>query len=206
VFARALDRVRRHFARARERAPGLMLARLTLRLAAMPEEAWPRFVVAHAEQGTLPSPLKHAAAAALVSVLATGIGWALRPDATSGGAVVQMLLAVVGYVGGTMLAIELAPKLLGGRGQPSEEAEARFASGAVLPIALSGIGNLVPLPLMSLVLALAGTAASAHSGWVGASAMLALEGQARKRAAITPAGLAASPVLITTFVRMVMPA
>lgn len=172
----------------------------------MPEEAWPRFAVAHAEEGTLPSPLRHACAVALVSVFATGIGWALRPDATSGGAVLQLLAAVVGYVGGTALAIELAPKLLGGRGQPSEDTEARFASGAVLPIALSGIGNLVPLPMMSFVLALAGTAASAHSGWIGASAMLALEGQARKRAAIVPAGLAASLVLIATFVRMVMPA
>jgi hypothetical protein len=188
------------------RALGLMLAKLTLRLAAMPEEAWPRFAVAHAQDGALPSPLRHATAAALVSVLATGAGWALRHDATSGGAVLQLLAAVVGYVGGTTLAIELAPKMLGGRGQPSEEVEARFASGAVMPIALSGIVNLVPLPLMSFVLALAGTAASVHSGWIGASAMLALEGQARKRAAIIPAGLAASSVLIATFVRMVMPA
>lgn len=183
-----------------------MLAGLTLKLAAMPEQAWPRFALAHTEEGALPSPLRHAAAVALVSVLATGLGWTLRPDATTGGAVLQLLTAVVGYVGGTALAIELGPKLFGGRGQPSEEAEARFASGAVLPIALSGIGNVVPLPLMSFVLALAGTAASAHSGWIGASAMLALEGQARKRAAIVPAGLAASLVMIATFVRMGLPA
>jgi hypothetical protein len=183
-----------------------MLAKLTLRLAAMPEEAWPRFAVAHAEPGALPSPWKHAAAAALVSVFATGVGWTLRPDATSGGAVLQMLIAVLGYVGGTTLAVELTPKLLGGRGAPSEDTEARFASGAVLPIALSGIVNLVPLPLLSFALALAGAASSAHSGWIGASAMLALEGQARKRAAIVPAGLAVSLVLLATFARMVLPA
>jgi hypothetical protein len=190
-----------------------MLAKLTMRLAAQPEQAWPWFAVVHAEGGTLPSPWRHAAATALVSVCATAFGWALRPDATSGGAVLQTLAAVVGYVGGVTLAIGLSPKLLGVRGGPAElgsrastDVEARFASGAVLPVALSGIVNVVPLPLLSFVLALAGAASSAHSGWIGASAMLALEGQARKRAAIVPAGLATSLVLIATFVRMVLPA
>lgn len=102
------------------------------------------------------------------------------------------------------MAVEVTPRLIRGAGL-ARETVARFASGAVLPLLLSGMANIVPLPLMSLALALAGAASSAHSGWVGASAMLALEGQARKRAAVVPAGLAVSLVLLATFVRMVLP-
>lgn len=185
-----------------------MLARLTWRLAALPEQAWPRFAVAHgAASGpdALPSPLKHVAVAGFASVLATGVGWALRPHASSGGAVLHMLVAVVGYVGGGALAVGLTPSLLRRHLTATRELTARFASGAVLPLCLSGLGNVIPLPILSFVLALAGTASSVHSGWVGASAMLALEGQARKRAAVVPAGLAVSLVLLATFVRMVLP-
>jgi hypothetical protein len=194
-----------------------MLARLTWRLAALPEQTWPRFAVAHGQvahgpqgqrgQGepyALPSPLKHIAAAGFTSVLATGLGWSIRPGATSAGAVLQMLMAVVGYVGGGALATLLSPALLQ-RADIEPELLARYASGAVLPLALCGLGNVVPMPLMSFALALAGAALSVHSGWVGASAMLALEGQARKRAAVVPAGLAVSLVLLATFVRMVLP-
>jgi len=185
-----------------------MLAKLTLRLAASPEQAWPYFAVAHSvapdTPGSLPSPLQHAVTASFVSVFATGLGWMLRAGATSGGAVLQMLSSTVGYVGGAALAVTLTPVLLRGTGEPSELL-ARFASGAVLPLALSGIVNLLPLPPLSLVLALAGAAASAHSGWVGASALLALEGPARTRAAAVPAGLAVSLVLLATFVRMALP-
>ena len=58
---------------------------------------------------------------------------------------------------------------------------------------------------MSFALALAGAVASVHSGWVGANAMLALEGQPRKRAAVVPAGLAVGLVLLATLARMVLP-
>jgi len=192
-----------------------MLAKLTLRLVAWPEQTWPRFTVAHAESsaqqrasisepGTLPSPLGHAASAAFVSVLATGIGWALRSGSTSGGVVLHMLTALVGYVGGATLAVVGSQRLLGSSGAPPD-AIARYASGAVLPVVLSGVVNVVPFPPLSFVLALAGAASSAQSGWIGASAMLALEGQARRRAAIIPAGLAVSLVLLATFVRMGLP-
>lgn len=181
-----------------------MLAKLTLRLVGWPEQTWPRFAVAHAEPQSLPSPLRHAAAAAFISVLATGLGWATRPGSTSGGAVLHMLTAVMGYVGGATLAVVASQRLLGGSGVPPDTI-ARFASGAVLPVLLSGTVNVVPFPPLSFVLALAGAASSAHSGWIGASAMLALEGQARKRAAVIPAGLAVSLVLLATFVRMGLP-
>lgn len=186
-----------------------MLARLTWRLAALPEQTWPRFASAHGQGArdadeALPSPLKHIAVAGFVSVLATGLGWSIRAGATSAGAVLQMLMAVVGYVGGGALAVLVSPMLLKVAGA-EPELVARYASGAVLPLALCGLGNLIPMPLLSFALALAGAASSVHSGWVGASAMLALEGQARKRAAVVPAGLAVSLVLLATFVRMVLP-
>lgn len=181
-----------------------MLAKLTLKLAALPEQAWPRFAVAHRQQEGLPSPLQHVAAAAFVSVIATLIGGAARSGATSGGAILQGLIAVVGYVGGAALAVELGPHLGALARTPRADA-ARFASGAVLPVALSGVANAIPLFPLSFALALAGAASSAHSGWIGASAMLALEGQARFRAAAVPAGLAVSLVLLATTIRTVLP-
>jgi hypothetical protein len=181
-----------------------MLAKLTWRLAALPEQTWPRFAAAHGSAEPLPTPLKHVAGAGLISVVATGLGWAIKPGATAAGTVLQMLAALLGYVGGSALAVVLSPRLIT---SPSSDAHdvSRFASGAVLPIALSGILNVIPLLPMTIVLALAGTASSVQSGWVGASALLALEGQARKRAAAVPAGLAVSLVLFATFLRMELP-
>jgi hypothetical protein len=181
-----------------------MLAKLTLRMAALPEQTWPRFAAAHAQAEPLPSPRKHVAGVALVSVLGTGIGWLILPGSTAGGAVLQMLAAVVGYVGGAALAVELSPRLIQAPGITPDDVS-RFASGAVLPIAVSGAFNVIPLLPMNFVLALAGTAASAQSGWIGASAMLALEGPARTRAAAIPAGVALGAVLLTTIIRMVLP-
>jgi hypothetical protein len=177
-----------------------MLAKLTWKLAALPEQAWPRFAAAHAQAEPLPSPRLHVAGAALVSVLGTGIGWIIRHHSTASGAVLQMLAAVVGYVGGAALAVELSPKLLTVPGATADDVS-RFASGAVLPIVVSGVFNVIPFPLMNLVLACAGAAASVHSGWIGASAMLGLEGPARKRAAAVPAGLALGAVVLTTLIR-----
>jgi len=181
-----------------------MLAKLTWKLAALPEQAWPRFAAAHAQAEPLPSPHKHVAGVALVSVLGTGIGWMIVPGSTAGGAVLQMLAAFVGYVGGTALAVELAARLITAPRVSSDDV-ARYASGALLPIAVSGALNVIPLIPMNFVLALAGTVASAHSGWIGASAMLALEGPARKRAAAIPAGVALGAVLLTTLIRMALP-
>jgi hypothetical protein len=149
-------------------------------------------------------------------VIATCIGSAFRPGATVGGVVLQSLAALVGYVGGAASAVELSSKWVFApdvgpnaaqnslaRGETSRVD--RFASGAVLPVVLSGSFNLVPLLPMSFALALAGAAASVQSGWVGASAMLALEGQPRKRAAIVPAGVAVGLVLVATLLRTVLP-
>jgi len=115
-----------------------------------------------------------------------------------------MLAALVGYVGGAALAVEASSKLVSAPDGSAQEV-ARFAVGAALPVALSGMLNVVPLMPMSFAFALAGAAWSVQSGWVGARALLALSGQARMRAAWVPAGLAVSLVLIATFLRMGFP-
>lgn len=181
-----------------------MLAKLTLRLAAVPEETWARFTVAHMQAEPLPSPLKHVAMASLFSALATGLGSAFRPGATAAGVVLQLLGGIVGYVGGSALAVLVTPLLFKSVTTPPELL-ARYASGAVLPIALSGVLNIVPLFPLTFLLALAGAASSGWSGWIGADAMLAFEGDKRKRAALVPAVLAVSLVLLATVVRMSLP-
>jgi hypothetical protein len=133
-----------------------------------------------------------------------------------GGVVLQSLAALVGYVGGAASAVELSSQWVSAPDAGPNAASksvargdsarvARFASGAVLPVVLSGSFNLIPLLPMSFALALAGAAASVHSGWVGASAMLALEGKPRKRAAMVPAGVAVGLVLLATLLRTVLP-
>ncbi len=181
-----------------------MLAKLTLRLAAMPEQTWGRFLAAHVQAEPLPSPLKHAAAAGMVSAIATGLGAAFDHGATAAGVVLHLLTAIVGYVGGCSLAVLMTPQIASSPGVDAAIL-ARFASGAVLPIALSGALNIIPLFPLTLLLVLLGGVTSAWSGWIGASAMLALEGEPRKRAALVPAVLAVSLVLIATLTRLVLP-
>ena len=180
------------------------MAELTLQLTAFPERGWPRIAVAHAKGESLPSPLRHATSVASLSVLGTALGVALRPGATVGGVTLHTMAALLGYVGGAALSVELAARLLTVPGVASETIS-RFAAGAVLPVVVSGVFNLIPLIPMSFVLALAGGAASVHSGWVGASAMLALEGEPRKRAAAIPAGVAVGLVLLANLARTVLP-
>jgi hypothetical protein len=181
-----------------------MLASLTWRLAAQPEQGWSQIAGIQAKAESLPTPLRHVAWAGLLSVVATGLGWALKPGTTAAGTVLHMLAALVGYVGGATMAVEVSPKLIS-EPHGSAHGVSRFAAGAALPIALSGLLNVIPLMPLTFVLALAGTACGVQSGWVGAHALLALDGQARKRAAWIPAGLAVSLVFIATFVRMELP-
>lgn len=181
-----------------------MLAQLTLQLAAFPERGWPPFAAAEASGLALPSPLRHAVGAASLSVLATFCGSALRSGATVGGVVLHSLAAVVGYVGAAAIALEVGARWLAAP-QLTTQVITKFTAGAVLPVVVSGIANVIPLLPMSFALAFAGAAASVHSGWVGARALLALEGQARKRAAVVPAGVAVGLVLLATLARTVLP-
>lgn len=181
-----------------------MLAELTVQLAAHPERAWPRFSALHAAPEALPHPLRHAVCVSSLSVLATGCGSVLRPGATLAGVVLHALAAVVGYVGGAAVAIELSSVCIEAP-DATPSAVSRFSSGAVLPVAASGIANMIPFLPIGFVLALLGAAASVHSGWIGASAMLALEGKPRRRAATYPAGVAVGLVLLAMLTRAVLP-
>ena len=182
-----------------------MLARLTLKLAALPESGWPRFAAACAQEEPMPPPTLHAAAVAGVSVLATALGAALRSGSTTGGVLLHALAALLGYAGGALLVVQLTGRWVEVP-RAREALVARFASGAALPVLLSGAINVLPLVPMAAVLGLAGAALSLWSGWVGASALLGLEDAARKRAALVPALLAGGPVVLAALVRLGLPA
>lgn len=182
--------------------PTLALGKLTLQLVLSPERAWPGLLASG--ERALPTPLRHAVTGGAASVLATGLGWSLRPGSTYAGTVLHMLAAVLGYVGAACAAVVIGPSLLG-TGRASAEA-ARYASGAALPVVLSGVGNLIPLLSLCFALALAGAALSVRSAMIGAGAMFAApRGPARWRAAAVPTGLAVGSVVAATCVRAVLP-
>lgn len=180
-----------------------MILSLTARLIALPELAWPRLVAACDADEPLPSPIAHASVVAVASVLMTVIGGAIEPGRTVGGVAVHGLTAIVGYVGASVLAPILGSKLLPAPAE-TQHLRGRYASAAVLPIAVCGVMNIVPLTGLSLFWALAAAGLTARSGWLGASSMLGLEGPDRKRATVTVTLLGALPVLVATIFRIVL--
>jgi len=151
----------------------------------------------------LPSPLAHAAGVAVVSVVATTIGAAIAVGRTPANVVLSMLVAIAAYVGAVATAVTFAPRLVSA---PEQTAPllARWASAAVLPIAVSGLFNVVPIALLGLAWSLFGAVICAWSAYVGASAMLGLEGPARRGAAGTLAALGLGPVLAGSLLRIVL--
>ncbi len=145
----------------------------------------------------------HAAGVAAISVVATTIGAAFVSRTTVASVVLVMLLAIVAYVGAAAAAVTFGPKVLSAPGRSDAEL-ARFASAAILPLVVSGLFNVVPFALLGLAVGLLGAALTAWSAHVGASAMLGLEGPARRgaAAAITAVGLA--PVLLGSLLRIVL--
>lgn len=180
-----------------------MILSLTARLIALPELAWPRLVAACDANEPLPSPLAHGSVVAVASVLATVLGGAIEPGRTVGGVAVHGLTAIVGYVGASVLAPLLGAKLLPSLAE-TEPLRARFASAAVLPLAVCGVLNIVPLSGLSIFWALAAAGLTARSAWLGASSMLGLAGPDRKRATIMVTLLGALPVLVATVFRIVL--
>jgi len=184
-----------------------MLFRFTLPLVTSPISGWSRVgeaaALAHPSGDSSGGPYRLVASAAIVSLAATAIGWGVRPASTAAGAVLHVLAASLAYLGGPVVALSLAHHLL-----PRQARTPRaewFAAGSLVPLALAGAGNLAPYPVLSFALALAGAALSVRTAWVGANALLALEGQARFRAAAAPAGVAVGVALLATSVRMVLP-
>ena len=60
-----------------------------------------------------------------------------------------MLAALVGYVGGATFAVEASPKLVSSPKRHRADVS-RFAAGASLPVALSGMLNVIPLMPLNL--------------------------------------------------------
>jgi hypothetical protein len=180
-----------------------MVTCVTLSLVATPGVGWQRLAASRASGGMPGGAHGLVSRVALVSQATTALGWLVRPGTTAAGGVLHVLAATLGYLGGPTIALLLI-RLCLGRDEITDTDE-MFLAGALCPIALAGAFNFVPSLPMSFALALAGAALSARTGWVGASALLALQGQARLRAAAVPAGLAVGVVLLATSLRMVLP-
>jgi hypothetical protein len=180
-----------------------MVACVTLSLVATPAVGWQRLAAALASGEIAGGAYGLVARVALVSQATTALGWLLRPGSTAAGGVLHVLAATLGHLGGPTIALSLIRHCLG-RDEVTDSDEV-FLAGTLCPIALAGAFNFVPSVPMSFALAFAGAALSARTGWVGASALLALQGQARLRAAAVPAGLAVGVVLLATSLRMVLP-
>ena len=177
-----------------------MNLKLTARLIALPELAWPRLAAACADEEPLPAPAAQIAAVASLSVVATLIGSALTPGRTAGQVVVHTVLAVVGYVGGGLLCAFGVPFVV--RAPGAEDLRVRFAAAAALPLVASGVFNIVPLVGLIFLWTLGGAALTARSAWVGASGLLGLEGDRRRHAAVTVTALGTLPIVATTLLRL----
>lgn len=180
-----------------------MIVALTAKLIAVPELAWPRLVAAVDTAERLPPPIGHAGALAAISVVATVIGAALAPGHTAAGVVTHGLFATAGYVGACATAIWVLPRLLRDSGQ-TPEALSRYGASAVLPLALSGVLNLIPLVGLGFIWTACGAALSARSAFLGASQFLALEGDRRRHAAALVAITGSVPVLISIGLRLLL--
>ena len=145
----------------------------------------------------------HAAGVATISVLATALGATMATGANVASVLLAMLLGIVAYVGAAAAAVTFGPKVVSAPGRTGAEL-ARFASAAILPLAVSGIFNVVPFAPLGLVCGLLGAALTAWSAHVGASAMLGLEGPARRSAAAAVTAVGLAPVLLGSLLRIVL--
>jgi hypothetical protein len=177
-----------------------LLASLTWKLIVLPEIAWPRLTAAVDRGEGMPAPALHAAAVGGLSAVSTLLGAAFRTGSTVSGVIVATLTAIAGYVGSAALCVSLAPKLV----EAPERFQAllpRFASAASLPVVASGIVNVIPLSMISVMAALAGSALTYRSGSLGARDFLGMEGAKRNRAATMTTLVSTLPVLCAALVR-----
>ncbi len=179
-----------------------MLASLTWKLIVIPELAWPRLTAACDRGEALPEPVLHAAAVGGVSVLSSMVGALLVPRTTVSGVIIATLIAIAGYVGSAGLAVYLVPRIVDAPEQFSSLLP-RFASAASLPIVASGIINFIPLSIISVMAALAGSALTFRSGSLGARDFLGMEGARRKRAATLTTMVSTLPTLCAALLRAV---
>jgi hypothetical protein len=177
-----------------------LLATLTLKLIVVPELAWPRLTTACDRGEALPSPIAHAGAIAASSAVATLIGSALRAGATVGNVTIAVLAAIAGYVGSAALAVTLLPRLIEAP-EAFKHLVPRFASAAVLPVVASGVVNIIPLAVISVMAVAVSAALTYRSGSLGARDFLGMEGAKRKHAATLTTVVSTLPALLAALFR-----
>ncbi len=180
-----------------------VIATLTAKLVAVPEAAWPRLTAACDQREALPSPIAHASVVGAGSILATMIGAAIAPGRSLVTVLASGVAAAAGYLGAAAVAVMVVPRVLE-IPETVRPLGPRFASAAVLPIVASGLFNVVPIPGLGFVWTVVGAALAAWSGWIGASALLGLEGPARRKAAVLTAALGALPPLVASGLRLAL--
>jgi hypothetical protein len=177
-----------------------LLASLTWKLIVVPELAWPRLTAACDRGEALPSPIAHVASIGGMSAVATLLGSALRAGSTVGSVTIAVLAAIAGYVGSATLAVSLVPRLIEAP-EAFKHLVSRFASAAALPMVASGLVNVIPLSVISVMAVAVSSALTFRSGSLGARDFLGMEGARRKRAATVTTVVSTLPALIAALFR-----
>jgi hypothetical protein len=173
-----------------------LLASLTWKLILSPGHAWPRMSAAVHGESALADPALQAGAVGGVSAACVLVAAALRPGATTSGAIVTTLIAIAGYVGAAALSVSFAPRFV----DAPEHRTAlipRFTSAASLPVIASGAAHLVPHSIVSVMATVLGAVITYCSGSLGARDFLGIEGTNRTRAATMTTLVSTPPALCT---------
>ncbi len=176
-----------------------MLVPLTMRLIAIPEYGWPRLSAACDRNEPLPTPLNHAAMLAAIAVVATLAGSLVSPERSFGEALLATFIAALGYVGAAVGAVIYASPRIQASSR-LQQYTARFASAACLPVLASGVLQVIPLGLLSVIAALGGIYMTYWSSLIGARDLLGLEDKPRQDAARLVALCSGAPVLGCTLI------
>lgn len=174
---------------------------LALRLVTSPVRGWSDVSAACKSEEGLSPPAITGGVAAAMSVLASFIGALLMSHTSVQKVVVWTLAAMAGYFGSVAAALSISAEKLR-VGPASADLVPRFVASSALPLAASGTFNFVPLPGLTLVWTVTAFALTAHTAWVGAKALLDLEGDARTRAVLIVAFTSVLPVLFPLCFRM----
>ena len=178
-----------------------VLGPLTIKLIAIPEQGWPRLAVAAEAGEPVPAPLVHGFMVGMASLGMTFLGSLLEPEVSGERVFQHLLLSAFGYLGPAAVAATVGGNLVD---TPDPiEVRARYAASASLPIAASGVFNLIPLWWLTPIWLLIAGALAARSAFVGGADYLGLEGASQKQAALRAIGPAFAVAAIATLIRAV---
>jgi len=166
------------------------------RLLVAPEREWERRSAAPADGTSMPA--LGAVLVSLPGVFATFIGVLVDPQRSAGVAATHGLIVLASHAGTIAAVVWAAPRLV------DDDRAAELTATALVPLALSGVLNVLPIGLWQLLAAIAGAAFSARAAYVGASMFLGLEGERRKSAAAVVTIAATGPLLGLTLLRWIL--